>query len=365
VTISFAPFRRHWTQANYYVSPTGLDTNNGTSPTSAFATIAHAASVVSAGQIVEVLNGTYNLSAGMFMDNTMTGTSGNTITFRAASKYGAKITCNATSGTSNQAVWELRGNYIIIDGFDISAAGVNSNSLYCIYFGGSNCTAQNCKLHDMLTDTTQWANNGTIGGAIVGLDYFYGGSNLTVQNCIVYNVGPPADYGTSNLIHGIYMMTSGCKVINNLVYNMAGDCITSWHNATTMTVVNNTVYNGKGGITIGSSTAGDGNNCIVNNNLAFSCSASGISEQGTTGTSNAYNNNQCYNNGSSILLQNGNTSSNTLTTDPLVVSTSTPDFHLQAGSPCRASGTTNNAPTTDLESRARSTTAPSRGAYEA
>src|SRR4051812_13730767 len=72
VIMSFVPLRRHWTQANYYVSPTGLDTNNGTSPTSAFATIAHAASVVSAGQIVEVLDGTYNLSAGMFMANTIT-----------------------------------------------------------------------------------------------------------------------------------------------------------------------------------------------------------------------------------------------------------------------------------------------------
>jgi hypothetical protein len=301
----------------------------------------------------------------MFMASTITGTSGNPITFRAASKWGAKITCNAASGTSNQAVWEIRGNYIIVDGFDISAAGSASDSLYCIYMGGSFITAQNCKMHDMLTDPTQWSNNNSTGGAIVGLDYFYGGSGQTVESCIVYNVGPSADYGTSNLIHGIYMMTSGCTVRNNVVYNIAGDCITSWHNATSMTVINNTLYNGKGGITIGSSMTGGGNNCIVNNNLALSCTAQGISEQGTTGTSNVYNNNHLFNNaGGNIVLLNGNTSSNTLTTNPVVVSTSTPDFHLQTGSPCLASGTPSSAPVADFDGVIRSTTAPSRGAYE-
>ena len=49
--------------AEIYVSPTGNDSNNGTTRSTAFKTIAHAIDVASAGQKICVLKGTYEVVA--------------------------------------------------------------------------------------------------------------------------------------------------------------------------------------------------------------------------------------------------------------------------------------------------------------
>ena len=50
------------TEGDYYVSMTGSDSNNGSSPETAFATIAHAVEVAVAGKTVCILEGTYELT---------------------------------------------------------------------------------------------------------------------------------------------------------------------------------------------------------------------------------------------------------------------------------------------------------------
>jgi hypothetical protein len=54
---------RAFDSADYYVSTTGNDSNNGTSRSTAFRTIAHAVEIAGAGQKICVLKGTYEVVA--------------------------------------------------------------------------------------------------------------------------------------------------------------------------------------------------------------------------------------------------------------------------------------------------------------
>lgn len=105
--------------AGYYVSPSGNDMNNGTSVSSAWKTIGHAASIAVAGDIVNVLAGTYTENISL----TRSGTSSAYITFQSSPTLAAII--NGTiSGNAN---------YIKIIGFEVrngSGVGIHLSGSY-------------------------------------------------------------------------------------------------------------------------------------------------------------------------------------------------------------------------------------------
>lgn len=76
------------TGQNWYVATTGSDTNNGTSVGTPFRTIAKAGTVVHAGDVVNIANGTYTGSV-VVMN---TGTSANRIVFQATNRGGVILT---------------------------------------------------------------------------------------------------------------------------------------------------------------------------------------------------------------------------------------------------------------------------------
>jgi Protein of unknown function (DUF1565) len=123
---------------NYYVSPSGSDSNPGTQA-QPWLTIQHAASMVTAGAIVHVLPGTYNVST---ITSSTSGTPSQHIKFISDTKYGAQIV-----GTGDW-IWGQSGNYVEVIGFDMSA----SNPVTRIGFEwtGTNGKVNQNRIHDIL-----------------------------------------------------------------------------------------------------------------------------------------------------------------------------------------------------------------------
>lgn len=362
--------RRSGFAANWFVAPApaqggiGSDSANGLSTTTPFATIQRAATFATAGQTVSVATGTYPLS-GSAISTSTNGTSGAHITYRSEVKWGAKFTLsgNLTNSTNNFAMWNNLGNYTDIIEFEFDASG--AFDLACIVFTcGIGSTVRGNKGHDMLTNLTTWNTRpGT--GVNYSSGWFFdfglnGGDACFCLDNILYNLGPSGQ--TSNTAgHGIYSATTNTTAKNNLIYNTAGNAITSYHNMAGFIVVNNTIYNcAIPGIDLASST-NTGAGCIVRNNIVHTA-AYGMYEESTTGANNIHANNCYFNCTTAPHHQNGTVDTNLITTDPTFV-TNGSDFHIQGGSGCKSTGTATSAPPADIEGTTRGSP-PSRGAYE-
>ncbi len=103
----------HAFAATYYVTPTGNDTNAGSSA-SPWRTLQKAANTVSPGDIVNVADGTY---AGMHL--TRSGTAGSPITFKA---QGSNALVNARNATTSDNINVEGASYVVIDGFVVEDA---------------------------------------------------------------------------------------------------------------------------------------------------------------------------------------------------------------------------------------------------
>lgn len=347
------------TTYNYYVATTGSDSAAGTK-TAPFKTLARAAQVATrAGTTVWVAPGTY---AGGFK-TTASGTAAARIYYVSTTKWGARIVPPASS--SNSTAWDNRGNYVSIIGFDIDGtkSGAGTRWLHGIYTGGSYDMIQQNHVHHIANAVTCTS----AGGSAIGVDSYYHGVKDDIVGNTVNDIGPAA----CKYIQGIYVSTSG-TVKNNLVYRVGEAAIHLWHDATNVIITNNTVTSSHYGIIVGGgdfyfTTAGN-NNTVVSNNIVYD-NGIGISEQGKTGTANKYTNNLVYKNPTGISLRNGLTASATLSSDPLMVGYSrtavTPNFHLSTSSPAIGRGTSLNAPSTDIDGKARtSSTGFDIGAYQ-
>jgi hypothetical protein len=335
------------TSINYYVAPTGSDTAAGTKA-APFKTMARAAKAATkAGTTVWVAPGTY---AGGFK-TTASGTAAARIYYVSTTKWGAKIVPPASS--TNDVAFDNRGNYVSIIGFDVdgSKPGTGTKWLHGIYTGGSYDMIQENHVHHIANA----AACTSAGGSAIGVDSYYHGVMDDVVANTVNDIGPAA----CKYIQGIYVSTSG-SVKNNLVYRVGEAAIHLWHDATNVIITNNTVAKSHYGLIVGGgdyyfTSAGD-NNTIVANNIFYD-NGIGISEQGKTGSGNRYTNNLVYKNGTAISLQSGKTATGTVSSDPLFVGYSataaTPNFHLSSSSPAIGRGTALNAPSTDVDGKAR------------
>jgi hypothetical protein len=337
------------TSINYYVSPTGSDSAAGTKA-APFKTIAKAATkATKAGTTVWVAPGAY---AGGFK-TTASGTAASRIYYVSTTKWGAKIVPPASS--SNDTAWDNRGNYVSIVGFDVDGTkpGSGKTWLHGIYTGGSYGLIQENHVHHIANT----AACNSAGGSAIGVDSYYKGVKDDIVANTVNDIGP----ASCKFIQGIYVSTSG-TVKNNLVYRVGEAAIHLWHDATNVIITNNTVAKSHYGIIVGGGdfyfTTDGNNNTVVSNNIVYD-NGIGISEQGKTGAANKYTNNLVYKNGTAISLQSGKTATSTVSSGPLFVGYSAtaaaPNFHLTSSSPAIARGTATNAPTTDIDGKARNT----------
>jgi len=267
-----------------FVSTNGSDSNAGTQA-SPFRSIERAADAAKSGTTVHVAPGTYE---GGFQ----TTTSG--VTYVSDVKGAARIVPG--SGNDSYEAWDNRGANVTIDGFEIDGSAYKGGTpwLFGVYTTGSDSVVKNMKVHDIVATDQAFsaAKNGGQGGAGIMGDGYYGGTNIKVIDNDVYRIGP--DNEASSLVHGIYMATSG-EVTDNEVFWVIGDGITSWHDASNLTITGNKVGWVHGaGVMIG---AGDYYNTSAPHDYSkvtdnyITHAAKGIEEAGNVGSHIEYSGN--------------------------------------------------------------------------
>lgn len=334
-TTSTAPTTTAATTYNYYVATTGSDSNPGTQ-SAPFRTILRASQVAKPDTTIHVAPGTYT---GNFT-TASNGTASGLIRYVSDVKQGAKIV-----GTGTEVAWTNKGNYIEVNGFDISTSGRLG-----FYSAGSFGRIYNCLVHDIMV------SGGISGSGGAGIDVL--GSNWVIHDNIVRNVD--AALTTDHRVQGIYIAGADANVYNNLILNVVGQGINSWHGATRAIIVNNTISNAGIGILIGSGDSGQlpngSQNNYVANNILVNNRRAGIVEGGKTSL-NTYVNNLFYNNPRNTeFIGSGNVVSDMITANPSFVNyqaNGTGDYRVQATSPAIDKGTSTRAPSTDLAGTAR------------
>ncbi|HTF67456.1 MAG TPA: choice-of-anchor Q domain-containing protein [Edaphobacter sp.] len=317
----------------YYVGPNGSDSAIG-SDASPFATIHHASTVVKSGDTVIVLDGTYT---GDILTTT-SGTFGHPITYMAQHPWQAKLVGTRTG--DNTKVWAQDGDYITVQGFDITGPDYNGIAMEGIYGQGIGN-----RVHDIHPACDANGGSGiSANGAATGGEQI--GHNDIIGN-VVFNITHLATDTGCGVTHNdntdaIYPQTPFGNTANNIVLN-SRQGIASWHAARNEVIVGNTIINCDFGILVGSgdSHATTNDNTIAQNNIIVGASVYGIVEEGTTGPNNRYVDNLLWNiTGTPVQLQTGKISG-TITADPKFVNytgNQTGDYHLSPTSPAIGSG---------------------------
>jgi len=342
---------------NYYVAPTGSDSNPGTA-TLPFQTILRASKVALPGTTIHVAPGTY---AGGFK-TVMSGTEAQRIFYISSVKWGAKLVPPMTSET--KAGWDNRGSYVDIVGFEIDGSASRNGMKWThgIYNGGSYTVIKNNRVHHVALDTPC---NGS-GGAGIGVDSYYRGVQSDVIGNVVHDIGVTG----CRFVHGIYISTSG-SAKNNIVHTIGGAAIQMWHDANKVIVSNNTVAASMMGILVGGGdfyhTKGPNDFTHVHNNIVYD-NKYGISEHGFTGLHNSYRNNLVFqSSGGDWQLRNGLTHSGTVAQAPQFVRYARRgerDFRLRGDSPAIGKGADEHAPLADAAGRDRPKAAIDIGALQ-
>ncbi len=331
----------------YYVSPSGSDSNKGTQG-SPFATIQKAAQAASPGSIVHVLPGVYTQP----VDVKTSGTANARITFLSDTRWAAQI---KTSGST--VPWTTEADYIDIIGFDITSSGSRDGM---VNLGSYTRTLAN-HIHDIPGQCDSIGGSGVTDGGYTSHD------NDIIGN-VVNNIGSsyPA---LCQYVHAIYHSNARGHILNNIAFDNAGVGINLWHAANATVVANNLVFGNKEhGISIGTNTDNtngqEGDNFIVANNISIYNALLGVRERMGVGSHDQFINNIVYGNGNAAFgdenydwpSASGSKDVNTITTDVLFKmykADGTGDYHLQAGSPAIGAGTTVGAPSYDYDGTPR------------
>jgi hypothetical protein len=344
---------------DYYVSTHGSDSTGNGSIAHPWATIAYASKHIGPGATVHVAAGVYR---GSFTTRS-SGTPSAYITYIADSadfshpvncaqvtaNHGSLSSCARLEGTSG-GTWSNLGNYVTIQGFDVTGPDIGLGRLGIATLGRDTRIIGN-SVHDIETSSC-----GSEGNAGIGPD----GENGFVEGNYVYDIGPRV----CRFTQGIYPngSSTGTTIIeNNIVFNVSSFGIQSWGNEGGDIIVNNTIFHtGDGCIVLGADAAGRTNaHDYVANNICYA-TPDGIEENGyssrATGKDNIYTHNLFYSVRKSYALQNHLRGKATIDASPLFVHYTgdrTGDYHLQAESPARCAGTPNHAPARNFDGHAR------------
>jgi hypothetical protein len=314
----------------HYVSPTGSDSGDGSS-THPWATIQHADRFVRPGDTVMVQNGTYRGDIIL----ASSGMAGQRILYKAQNKWQAKLV--GTGRGDGSAVIRLSGGYTIIQGFDIT--GTNANGIVLAY-AGTNASfnkAIDNYVHDLVTPCD--SNSGAAIESGGGDNYSGISHNEMIGNLIV-NITPYGGCPGGHQASGLFAETPYSVIANNIVIN-AGYGIQSWHAASNVAIIGNTLVNNLRSITVGAGDSPHGitnDYSLVQHNIIYNSSSTAIAETGKTGSHNKYIDNLVYGGDISIRLKNGLQATGTINEDPKFVNntgTARGNYELQANSPVR------------------------------
>jgi hypothetical protein len=367
LTIAAAAAAPSGSTANYFVSPSGSDSNPCTQA-SPCATPDYAVNnKASAGDTVQVAAGTYDYGSGA-AGFTRSGTAGHFITLTCATRGACKIQ-SATTG--NTTIMQIASSYLTFDGFEVTNTNppAHPNNIG-IFVTGSFLNITRNKIHGLNIDCS---DNG--GGAIItGV-----GDNhdITADSNLIYDIGWP-DGGSPKCpastvqFDGIILETNGGNTVitNNIIYHVSG----GWglglgprSGNVSYTVANNLIFsNANGGMTLTPGSVGSTveNNMILNNGVVVGqCGISTAPGE----TINFANNDLWNNNGGSYCIEWGTSdtqsvNSNDISVDPSVGTTfvnwkadGSGDYHQKAGSHTIDAGTSSGpgVPKVDFDGRPR------------
>jgi Right handed beta helix region/Protein of unknown function (DUF1565) len=322
--------------ADRYVAPTGADGNPGTRA-APLKTISRADTVARPGDVVRVLPGVYRES----VRTVASGTANARITYTSTVKWGARIIPPAGSG------WENDGDWVVIDGFDVSAP----NGREGIYNDGSHVRITRNHVHAVRVP--RCTVNG--GAGINSGTPNYTGVDIAIERNLVHDIGSLTR--RCNGVQGIYVAHRQGRVANNVVYRVSTWGIHLWHAPRDIDVVNNLSFaNGYGGIVVG---AGDAphhgrvptENIRVINNIVLD-NRVGIAETGAKGDNIRFLHNLVWRNGDDWSLKAGRAHVGTVSMEPRFVRylrNGGGDYRLRAGSPAVDRGSPLAAPDVDLD----------------
>jgi Protein of unknown function (DUF1565) len=357
--------------ATYWVSTAGSDSNNGSWGTP-FRHLSRAAAAAShPGDIVMVMDGTYDNEGQVGPNNVVnlqySGTSKSPITFVAQDRgqviLDSENTATGTTCNGASAYFNL-GNvsYIVIQGFVIQHAcndGITSLG-----------TA-----HDV---TIRWNEICYIANHTVTDQYGRDGIYMNgSQYNFVFDGNSFHDIGRTNgtpllhYDHGIYSQGQNLTITNNIFYNMnRGWSIQLANGASNWIISNNTFAFGNANGEPGQIEFWENNSQItVQNNIFYMPNVSALNQYETVITGSLVQSNVVY--GVSALLPNtiiGSIAglvlgSNLIGVNPMFVNASAPpyNFALQPGSPAAGNGMMNPTITVDFTGKPRQQ--PSIGAF--
>ena len=256
---------------NYYVSPTGRDSNSGTLQ-APFKTIQKALNTVSAGDTISIRGGTYNEKLTV---NT-SGTSGNPITVENYENENVVLDGSGVSGSN--IIYIYNKNYITIKGLEIcnSSSGDTPTGIFVEGYG-EGIQILNNKVHDVHT------TDNAFGIAVYGTNGTTPVNNILIQGNEVYNC--TLGQSESLTVNG---NVTNFKILNNKVHdndNIAICCIgfentaPSNDQARNGLVSENTVYNitSKYNVTYHGEACSDGiyvdgaKDIVIHKNIAYNC----------------------------------------------------------------------------------------------
>ncbi|GAA4496554.1 hypothetical protein GCM10023191_038720 [Actinoallomurus oryzae] len=316
----------------YYVATDGDDATGDGSRAHPWATIQHATEnvkVASGGATVHVADGTYRDA----VVNKASGHAGGYLTFVADHRWKAKI-----APASSAIPFENRGDYVRIEGFDVTSAG---GAWSGILTWGEHNIVQGDHVHDIRTEIGSGDCNGSPGGDGIG-DDASSPDNAFIGNRVDH-IGPyPRE---CEYIHGIYPSGAGDVIQNNITYNSSGSGIRFNHNATGATITNNLSFaNADHGIFITGGVDGTADKFVISNNIVLDNAMFGINVRSdANGEHNEFHDNLFRGNKKGTYGRDSSeeftppNSSGTVTEDPKLVdyrSDGTGDYHLTASSPC-------------------------------
>jgi hypothetical protein len=267
----------------YYVSPTGSDSNAGTSA-APFQTIQHAANVVNPGDMVIVRDGTYNNPAisgvgSKLIIMTRGGTASNHVVFTAEHKWGAKIDgLNNTSASG----WAFSANYIEVRNFECEGF---SDTCFDNYNGGSSSGGQFISITgNNIHDVGRYCTTTTTGRDGI----FISNDNVTIEGNQIHDIGRGAP---GEVLSGVTCVDS----VNTLHYQNNDHGIyvdAGFTSANNLTIKNNVFYRNERGWSIQIYPSAVSNLRVLNN--TFLCAnpyRSGHITLGAAVTNSAIENN--------------------------------------------------------------------------
>ena len=285
--------------ATYYVGPygSGSDSNNCLSTGASCATIGHGLSLMSAGDTLSILHGTYPET----VYSPAGGTAGSPITVTADTS-GGPVVVRPTGAAYSLVIQSTSSFYTIYDGIVWDGGGANTvstvyssstngqttlkngevrnSTVDCVHLEGNGVTLRNMNIHDC------GAGNGRYGIALYGSDnvidactvhdvdesgalMYYGAGGNIIRFSEFYNAG---DFGIELVSTG-----TGNIVHNNRIHDNASDGTRIGYGATGAAVLHNAIYkNDRDGIDVYSSST----NAVLIDNVCYGNALHDIEDAG-------------------------------------------------------------------------------------